>query len=85
MAATDWSELAAIVEAPRISTFYGIVITMYEIRYHNPPHLPRELTEQHQVQIVIAQILQPLFGELPRDECSASYANRRTTIAFSSK
>jgi Domain of unknown function (DUF4160) len=47
---------------PRISTFYGIVITMY-YRDHNPPHFHANYGE-HQAQIVIAT-LEPLFGELP--------------------
>ena len=47
---------------PRISTFYGIVITMY-YRDHNPPHFHANYGE-HQAQIVIAT-LEPLFGQLP--------------------
>lgn len=47
---------------PRISTFYGIVITMY-YRDHEPPHF-HAVYGEHQAQIVIAT-LEPLFGELP--------------------
>jgi hypothetical protein len=47
---------------PRISAFYGIVITMY-YRDHEPPHF-HAVYGEHQAQIVIAT-LEPLFGELP--------------------
>jgi hypothetical protein len=47
---------------PRISAFYGIVITMY-YRDHEPPHF-HALYGEHQAQIVIAT-LGPLSGELP--------------------
>jgi hypothetical protein len=48
--------------APRISAFYGIVITMY-YRDHEPPHFHAAYGE-HQAQIVIAT-LEPLVGEFP--------------------
>jgi hypothetical protein len=47
---------------PRISAFYGIVITMY-YRDHEPPHF-HAVYGEHQAQIAIAT-LEPLFGELP--------------------
>ena len=47
---------------PRISAFYGIVITMY-YRDHEPPHF-HAVYGEHQAQIVIAT-LEPLFGEFP--------------------
>lgn len=47
---------------PRISAFYGIVITMY-YRDHEPPHF-HAVYGEYQAQIVIAT-LDPLFGELP--------------------
>lgn len=47
---------------PRISAFYGIVITMY-FRDHDPPHF-HAVYGEHQAQIVISS-LEPLFGELP--------------------
>jgi hypothetical protein len=47
---------------PRISAFYGIVITMY-YRDHEPPHF-HAVYGEHQAQIVIAT-LEPLVGEFP--------------------
>ena len=47
---------------PRISAFYGIVITMY-YRNHEPPHF-HAVYGEHQAQIVIAT-LEPLAGEFP--------------------
>lgn len=47
---------------PRISAFYGIVITMY-YRDHEPPHF-HAVYGEHQTQIVITT-LKPLFGALP--------------------
>lgn len=47
---------------PRISAFYGIVITMY-FRDHDPPHF-HAVYGEYQAQIVIST-LEPLFGELP--------------------
>lgn len=47
---------------PRISAFYGIVITMY-YRDHEPPHF-HAVYGEYQAQIVIAT-LEPLYGELP--------------------
>jgi hypothetical protein len=47
---------------PRISAFYGIVITMY-YRDHEPPHF-HAVYGEHQTQIVIAT-LEPLVGEFP--------------------
>jgi hypothetical protein len=47
---------------PRISAFYGIVITMY-YRDHEPPHF-HAIFGEYQAQIVI-DTLDPLFGELP--------------------
>jgi hypothetical protein len=47
---------------PRISAFYGIVITMY-YRDHEPPHF-HAVYGEYQAQIVIAT-LDPLSGELP--------------------
>ena len=47
---------------PRISAFYGIVITMY-YRDHDPPHF-HAVYGEFQAQIVIAT-LEPLNGELP--------------------
>ncbi|HVW89555.1 MAG TPA: DUF4160 domain-containing protein [Gaiellaceae bacterium] len=47
---------------PRISAFYGIVITMY-YRDHEPPHF-HAVYGEHEAQIVIAT-LEPLNGELP--------------------
>lgn len=47
---------------PRISAFYGIVITMY-YRDHRPPHF-HAIYGEHEAQIVI-ETLEPLAGELP--------------------
>lgn len=47
---------------PRISSFYGIVITMY-YRDHEPPHF-HAVYGEYQAQIAIAT-LDPLSGELP--------------------
>jgi hypothetical protein len=47
---------------PRISAFYGIVITMY-YRDDEPPHF-HAIYGEHQAQIVIAT-LEPLAGEFP--------------------
>ncbi len=47
---------------PRISAFYGIVITMY-YRDHEPPHF-HAVYGDYQAQIVIAT-LEPLNGDLP--------------------
>jgi hypothetical protein len=47
---------------PRISAFYGIVISMY-YRDHEPPHF-HAVYGEYQAQIVIAT-LEPLGGELP--------------------
>ena len=47
---------------PRISAFYGIVITMY-YRDHNPPHF-HAVYGEYQAQIVIST-LELLSGELP--------------------
>jgi hypothetical protein len=47
---------------PRISSFYGIVITMY-YRDHHPPHF-HAIYAEHEAQIVI-ETLEPLAGELP--------------------
>ena len=47
---------------PRISAFYGIVITMY-YRDHEPPQF-HAIYGEYQAQIVIAT-LEPLLGELP--------------------
>ena len=47
---------------PRISTFYGIVITMY-YRDHHPPHF-HAIYGEYEAQIVI-ETLEPLAGELP--------------------
>jgi len=47
---------------PRISAFYGIVITMY-YRDHEPPHF-HAVYGEHRAQIVIAT-LEPLVGEFP--------------------
>jgi chromosome condensin MukBEF ATPase and DNA-binding subunit MukB len=47
---------------PRISAFYGIVITMY-YRDHDPPHF-HAVYGEHRAQIVIAT-LEPRCGELP--------------------
>ena len=48
---------------PRISAFYGILITMY-YRDHEPQHF-HAVYGEYQAQIVIAT-LEPLFGELPK-------------------
>jgi hypothetical protein len=48
---------------PRISAFYGIVITMY-YRDHRPPHF-HAIYGEHEAQIVI-ETLEPLAGALPR-------------------
>jgi hypothetical protein len=48
---------------PRISTFYGIVITMY-FDDHNPPHFHAAYGE-HSAKILIATG-EPFEGELPR-------------------
>jgi hypothetical protein len=48
---------------PRISAFYGIVITMY-YRDHQPPHF-HAVYGEYQSQIAIAT-LEPIYGELPR-------------------
>jgi hypothetical protein len=47
---------------PRISAFYGIVITIY-YRDHDPPHF-HAVYGEYQAQIMIAT-LEPLHGELP--------------------
>jgi hypothetical protein len=47
---------------PRISAFYGIVITMY-YRDHEPPHF-HAIYGEHEAQVVIATI-DVLSGELP--------------------
>lgn len=47
---------------PRISTFYGIVITMY-YNDHTPPHF-HAIYGEDEAQIVIAS-LEPLRGSLP--------------------
>jgi uncharacterized protein DUF4160 len=47
---------------PRISAFYGIVITMY-YRDHRPPHF-HAIYGEYEAQIVI-ESLEPLQGELP--------------------
>lgn len=47
---------------PRISAFYGIVITMY-YRDHHPPHF-HAIYGEYEAQIVI-ETLQPLAGALP--------------------
>jgi len=48
---------------PRISSFYGIVITMY-YRDHEPPHFHAVYAE-HEAQIAIGT-LRPISGHLPR-------------------
>lgn len=73
---------------PRISAFYGIVITMY-YRDHDPPHF-HAIYGEHEAQIVIAS-REVLSGDLPpralrlvqewgslhRDELEANWAKAR--------
>jgi hypothetical protein len=73
---------------PRISAFYGIVITMY-YRDHEPPHF-HAIYGESQAQIAI-ETLEPLFGKLPvralrlvrewaelhRDELDANWGRAR--------
>lgn len=47
---------------PRISAFYGIVITMY-YRDHRPPHF-HAIYGEYEAQIAI-ETLEPLAGDLP--------------------
>lgn len=56
------SDFSTDEAVPRISAFYGIVITMY-YRDHEPPHF-HALYGEHQAHVVIAT-LELLVGELP--------------------
>jgi hypothetical protein len=76
---------------PRISAFYGIVITMY-YRDHHPPHF-HAIYGEYEAQIVI-ESLEPLRGELPslalrlvrewaelhRDELEANWARAEARL-----
>jgi hypothetical protein len=56
-------DLADDRAVPRISAFYGIVITMY-YRDHEPPHF-HAIYGEHEAQIAI-RTLGPISGHLPR-------------------
>ncbi len=76
---------------PRISAFYGIVITMY-YRDHHPPHF-HAIYGEYEAQIVI-ETLEPLAGMLPlralrlvrewaemhRDELEANWAKAEARL-----